>query len=227
MKRTLLVLCVLTTFLAAFPAVVSSGESPPAASKYGKIRSPAVAGMFYPGDAETLRRTVSDSLKSATKEDFAQPIKAILAPHAGYQYSGVTLGWAYKQIEGLSFQYDTVILIGPSHRVPTKAAAVSTADSWETPLGEVPVDTVLARQLVAKNSRIEFDDNAHLQEHALEVQLPYLVVASGGKPFKIVPILTNSPDPMDNELLAQALADVAVGSRTLIVIFIRSEPLSA
>lgn len=198
-------------------ATVSASEPLGAATKYEKIRRPAVAGMFYPADAETLRRMVSDSLKSATKEDFKQPIKAILAPHAGYQYCGVTLASAFKQIEGPSFDYDTVILIGPSHRVPTKAAAVSSADAWETPLGLVPVDTGLAKALVAKNSRIEFDDNAHVQEHSLEVELPYLIAASGGKPFKIVGALTNSPDPADNEILAQALAEVA-SPRTLIVI---------
>ena len=95
---------------------------------------------------------------------------------------------------------------------------MSSADAWETPLGLVPVDTALAGQFVAKNSKVEFDDNAHMQEHSLEVQLPYLMAVSGGKPFKIVPILTNSPDPLDNEILAQALADLAADPKTLIVI---------
>ena len=218
MKTSTLLFSVLIAFLTAFvqAAEVSAGETP--ATKYEKIRRPAVAGMFYPADPETLRRMVGESLKSAAKEDFKQSIKAILAPHAGYQYCGATLASAFKQIEGPSFHYDTVILIGPSHRVPTKAAAVSSADAWETPLGIIPVDTALAKELVAKNSRIEFDDSAHLQEHCIEVQLPYLMAASGGKPFKMVPILTNSPDPADNEILAQALADVAASPRTLIVI---------
>jgi MEMO1 family protein len=220
MKTSTFFFSVLLAFLIAFLQMteVSAGEPPGAATKYEKIRRPAVAGMFYPGDPEALRRTVSKSLKSAAKEDFKQPIKAILAPHAGYQYCGATLASAFKQIEGPSFQYDTVVLIGPGHRVPTKAAAVSSADAWETPLGIIPVDTDLARAIVAKNGRIEFDDGAHAQEHCLEVELPYLVAASGDKPFKILPLVTNSPDPTDNEILAQALADVAAGPRTLIVI---------
>jgi AmmeMemoRadiSam system protein B/AmmeMemoRadiSam system protein A len=197
---------------------VSAGEPSRVDSKHEKIRRPAVAGMFYPGDDETLRRMVSDSLKAVKKEEFTQSIKAILSPHAGYQYCGTTLASAFKQIESPSFNYDTVILIGPSHRVATKAAALSSADAWETPLGAVPVDTLLARQFVDKNSRIEFDDNAHMQEHSLEVQLPYLMTVAGGKRFKIVPMLTNSTDPLDNEILAQALSDLAADPKTLIVI---------
>ncbi len=219
MKRaTLLLSALITVLVFSHLSIVSAGEPSGAVVKYEKIRRAAVAGMFYPGDAETLRRTVDESLKAAKKQEFAQPVKAILSPHAGYQYCGTTLASAFKQIEGSSFNYDTVILIGPSHRVPTKAGGLSSADAWETPLGVVPVDTALSRQFVAKNSRIEFDDNAHMQEHSLEVQLPYLLTVAGGKPFKIVPILTNSPDPSDSEILAQALADLAANPRTLIVI---------
>ena len=220
MKTQSLILSVLIACLALFlpPLEVSAGEPPGAATKYEKIRRPAVAGMFYPGDPETLRRTINESLKSATKEDFKLPIKAILAPHAGYRYCGAPLASAFKQIEGPSFHYETVILIGPSHRVPTKAAAVSSADAWETPLGIIPVDTALAKELVSKNSRIEFDDRAHAQEHCIEVELPYLIAASGGKPFKILPLVTNSPDPADSEILTRALADVAAGPKTLIVV---------
>ena len=220
MKKMILIpsisaMLVLALFLMAHgPAA----ENSPAVPQYEKIRQAAVAGMFYPGDKETLLRTITDSLKSANKENFTQPVKAILSPHAGYQYCGVTLASAFKQIEGASFQFDTVILIGPSHRVATKAAAVSSADAWETPLGVVPVDTALTRELVTKDKRIEFDNRAHVLEHALEVQLPYLIVAAGGKPFKIVPILTNSSDPMDHEIVARALAAVAADPRTLIVI---------
>jgi len=218
-RATILLSALITMLVVVFGSIpVSATEPSRSAFKYEKIRRPAVAGMFYPGDAEILRRTVNDSLKAVKKEEFTRPVKAILSPHAGYQYCGTTLASAFKQIEAPSFNYDTVVLVGPSHRVATKAAALSSADAWETPLGVVPVDTELARQFVAKNSKIEFDDNAHMQEHSLEVQLPYLMAVSGGKPFKIVPILTNSPDPLDNDILAQALADLAADPKTLIVI---------
>jgi len=183
-----------------------------------KVRRPAVAGMFYPGDRERLKRTVADSLGAAKKEAFSEPIKAIMAPHAGYYYCRRSLAAAYKQIAGPSFTYDTVVLIGPSHGFPTKAAALSSAETWATPLGPVPVDTELSRRFVETSDRIEFDDRAHAREHSLEVQLPYLVVASGGKRFKIVPMVTSSSDRLDQEIVARALARLAGDPKTLIVI---------
>ena len=183
-----------------------------------KVRQAAVAGMFYPADAATLKRTVSESLSAAQVERFDQPIRAIMAPHAGYVYCGRTLAAAYKQIEAAAFPYDTAVLVGPSHGFPTKAAALSSADAWQTPLGSVRVDAELSRRFADHNPRIEFDDRAHAREHCLEVQLPYLIVASGGKPFSIVPIVTSSADPVDHEILARALVRLARTPRTLIVL---------
>ncbi|MEJ2718404.1 MAG: AmmeMemoRadiSam system protein B [Deltaproteobacteria bacterium] len=212
----------LVTVLGAF-ALILVGHGVPATGSEGRaglktVREAAVAGMFYPASPDTLRQTVTDSLNAARKEQFDRPIKALLVPHAGYLYCGRSLAAAYKQIEQSSFPYDTVVLIGPSHRVRTRAAALSSAQFWQTPLGRVPVDQKLSRQFVERSDRIEFNDRAHAQEHSLEVQLPYLIVASGGKPFKIVPILTNSSDPTDHEILARALAELASNPRTLIVI---------
>lgn len=219
LKKAICRLC----FLMALAAVVDLHAAPGAAiaaEKFGqeKVRKPAVAGMFYPADKEKLRQAVGDSLKAARKEELAQPIKAILAPHAGYSYCAAGLAAAYKQIEGPAFSYDTVVLIGPSHRAPTKAAALSSAQVWDTPLGPVPVDQALSRKFVESSDRIEFDDRAHVPEHCLEVHLPYLIVAAGGKPFKIVPLLTNSPDPLDHEIVARALAEFAGARNTLVVI---------
>jgi AmmeMemoRadiSam system protein B/AmmeMemoRadiSam system protein A len=183
-----------------------------------KIRKPAVSGMFYPGTQPALERAVATSLKSAEKKEFRSPIRAIFAPHAGYVYCGDTMAAAFKQIEGPEFIYDRVLMIGPSHRVRTKAAAVSSAEVWETPLGPVPVDTEFARKFVEKSDRIEFNDAAHAGEHSLEVQLPYLVLAAQGKSFRIVPILTNSPDPKDHETVARCLTELASDPKTLIVV---------
>jgi AmmeMemoRadiSam system protein B/AmmeMemoRadiSam system protein A len=182
------------------------------------VREPAVVGMFYPKDPEKLRRIVEDSLKSAVKEKFGLPIKAIMAPHAGYVYCSKSMAAAYKQIEGASFTYDRVVVIGPCHGMPTKAAALSSAETWRTPLGPVPVDTELTDKLARMSDRIEFDDRAHAREHSLEVQLPYLSAAAAGKPFKIVPVVTNSSDPADHRIVAQALIRFASGPRTLIVL---------
>jgi MEMO1 family protein len=182
------------------------------------VRKAAVAGLFYPDDREKLERAVADTLKQAARQQFSHPIKAILAPHAGYVYCGETMGAAFKQIEGDAFQYDTVVMLGPSHHVPTKAAAVSSADFWDTPLGRVPVDTELAKKFVEKSDRIELDDRAHAREHSLEVQLPYLLTVAKGKPFKIVPLVTNSNDPQDWGIVGRALGDLASKPSTLVLI---------
>jgi len=206
--------------LAALILVAEGTDGPVFGEQHAptKVRQAAVAGMFYPADPAKLKQTVSESLSSARVERFAQPIKALMAPHAGYTYCSRTLGAAYKQIEAASFPYDTVVLVGPCHGFPTKAAAISSAVAWQTPLGLVRVDTERARRFVEHNARIEFDDKAHAQEHCLEVQLPYLIVASGGKPFTIVPMVTNSANPADHEILARALVRFAGTPGTLIVL---------
>lgn len=189
-----------------------------AAGKSERVRKPAVAGMFYPGDPKELKREVVKWLSAATQEKLSHTIKAVMAPHAGYTYCGATMAAAYKQIQGPRFQYDTVVMIGPSHRFRTKAAAVSSAHAWETPLGPVPVDADLARRFTESSPRIEFDDRAHAQEHSLEVQLPFLLTVAGGKPFKIVPLVTNSSEPVDQQTVANALIELAADRRTLIII---------
>ena len=183
-----------------------------------RVRKPAVAGMFYPDDPKELKSEVAKWLNAATAEKQSRPIKAILAPHAGYVFCGPTIAAAYKQIEGPRFTYDTVVMIGPCHGFRTKAAAVSSAQAWETPLGTVPVDTELAKRFTEASPRIEFDDRAHAREHSLEVQLPFLLTAADGKPFKIVPLVTNSPDPSDQQTVANALIQLAADGRTLIIV---------
>ncbi len=183
-----------------------------------KVRKPAVAGSFYPGEPDKLRKIVNESLNSAKLRRFDNPIKAVMAPHAGYYFCRQGLGAAYRPIQNAGFPYDRVILIGPSHRLPTKAAAVSSAQVWETPLGPVAVDTDAVRRLVDMSDRIEFNDLAHVQEHCLETQLPFLIAASRGKPFKIVPVLTGSSDPTDHEIVARALVQLGGDPRTLIVV---------
>ncbi len=205
----LAVVAVSNCFLAG-PAVAE--ESPE------RVRKPAFAGMFYPDDPKELKSEVAKWLSAATADKHSQPIKAILAPHAGYVFCGSTIAAAYKQIEGPRFTYDTVVMIGVCHGVATKAAALSSAHAWETPLGAVPVDTELAKRFTEASPRIEFDDRAHAQEHSLEVQLPFLLTAAGGRPFKIVPMVTNSSDPTDQQTVANALIQLAADGRTLIIV---------
>lgn len=221
MKRIIVGAAIVAVLIAGtgwFRVAGTAGDEARKSAGQAKVRKAAIAGLFYPSEREALERKVSDTLGRTAPKGIAEPVKAILAPHAGYIYCGESMGAVYKHIEGDSFRYDTVVMIGPSHHVPTKAAAVSSAEFWETPLGRIPVDTELARKFVDKSDRIEFDDRAHEREHSLEVQLPYLIAVATGKAFKVVPLVTSSTDPQDSEIVAQALVDLASRPNTLIVV---------
>lgn len=182
------------------PALLLQG-GPAACADYD--RAPAVAGQFYPGDPVELKNTVSRLLAGAGGREIKGRVAAVLVPHAGYVYSGAVAAEAYKSLGG---KWKTVVLLGPSHRVAVKAAALWPRGSFQTPLGSVPVDENLAAALM-RGGLFEDDREAHSQEHSLEVQLPFL--QSTLKDFKIVPALINTEDPellrRMGETLAQAL----------------------
>jgi len=138
-------------------------------------REPAVAGTFYPRDARELAAAVDDYMATARVALGAsqRPPKAIIAPHAGYVYSGPIAGSAWA---GLRPQADTirrVVLLGPAHRVAVRGLAASSADVFATPLGDVPVDRAAVQELLDL-PQVFTNDDAHDQEHSLEVQLPFL-----------------------------------------------------
>lgn len=171
-----------------------------------RVRPPAVAGMFFPGKPEELRHTVLALLKDARGIDMPDKIRGLVSPHAGYIYSGIVAAAGYRQTDPST---KTVILLGPSHRVPLRGASIPDVEAYRTPLGEVR----LAR-LASTLRELPFFDSvpeAHKKEHALEVQLPFLQVVL--KDFQIVPILTNHADP---KALATLLAP-HVGRDTLVV----------
>ena len=143
------------------------------------IRQPAVAGSFYPANPDELL-TQLDSLLDVESEP--QKVKGLIVPHAGYIYSGSVVGEVIAATE-IPKQ---VILIGPNHHGAGDNIAVSGADSWVTPLGEVPIATALRDQLVAEISPLSVDDQAHKYEHSLEVMLPFLLRRQSE--LQIVPI---------------------------------------
>jgi AmmeMemoRadiSam system protein B len=144
------------------------------------IRNPYVAGYFYPGTASELKAAVARLVdKKAPKEDAI----GLLVPHAGYMYSGAVTGAAVSRIK---FK-DTFIIIGPSHSGLGKPFSVMTSGAWRTPLGDVDIDTELAQKIVSVSEYLEEDEEAHREEHAVEVQLPFLQYF---KPdVRIVPII--------------------------------------
>jgi len=159
------------------------------------IRKPIVAGQFYPGSFEELDKEINESFES----DFGpattpgkrtdKEIKAIISPHAGYPYSGPCAAWAYKEIAEAKFA-DTYIMIGLSHGgYPTCLSL----NDWETPFGIIKTNKTLGKELVSKG--IPHNEEAHEQEHSIEVQLPFLQFASRDKlnKLRILPI-TISPD---------------------------------
>ena len=143
------------------------------------ISQPAVAGHFYPGTAEALKKQVASFINPDAERRRAL---GILSPHAGLIYSGAVAGAVYSGIE----LPDTVVLIGPNHTGLGAPVSIMCKGTWETPLGTVDIDETLARAILSKSPRIHEDSLAHLREHSLEVQLPFIQYFK--KSFKIVPI---------------------------------------
>jgi AmmeMemoRadiSam system protein B/AmmeMemoRadiSam system protein A len=184
----------------------SAAPAAAAAEAASQIREPAVAGPpgqgFYPSDPEALRQQVQGFLKAARPPTVPGELIAILAPHAGYEYSGPVAAHAFKLLEGK--RYDTVVLIGLSHRVPCDGFALSDATAWRTPLGDVTVDTEFGDALVKACSRVRRDALPHAEEHCLEVQLPFLQETL--KTFKIVPLVTQYESLPECLAVAEAIA---------------------
>ncbi len=175
------------------------------------VRPPAVSGMFYTDDPAALRREVATFLDQA-KPAHHTP-KALIAPHAGYVYSGPVAGSAYAALRALRDQIRRVVLLGPAHRVYVPGIAASSAKEFATPLGSVPVDQSAIAELVREFDFIVYDDNAHALEHSLEVQLPFL--QSTLTRFDLLPFAVGGAHPVQVERLLQRLWG---GSETLIVI---------
>ncbi|MBA7485235.1 hypothetical protein ES707_20773 [subsurface metagenome] len=176
-------------------------------------RRPAVAGAFYPGNRLLLRRQVDGFLAKAKKVELEGELIALISPHAGYIYSGPVAAYAYKQLQEKDF--DTVILIGPSHRVGFAGASVYNQGPYQTPLGLVEVDSDLASKIIAQDKSIRYIPQAHIREHSLEVQLPFLQRTL--KDFKIVPILISEPSLKNCQTLADAIFKCVKGKKVLIV----------
>jgi predicted class III extradiol MEMO1 family dioxygenase len=142
-------------------------------------RHPAVAGQFYKGSPEALRKQVREFIVPVAVKTKAL---GIVSPHAGLMYSGSVAGAVYSRIE----LPDTFVLIGPNHTGLGAPVSLMASGQWETPLGLVEIDETLAASILSKSTRIREDSLAHLHEHSLEVQLPF--IQQFKQEFKIVPI---------------------------------------
>jgi hypothetical protein len=178
-----------------------------------KVRVPAVAGAFYPADRrdllEDLRRTFAAGVAPG---DGAPVPKALVVPHAGYRYSGPVAASAYLRLVPGGAGVRRVVLIGPSHHVPVRGAAVPGADAFATPLGLVAVDAV-GRSRLLELPGVAVDDDAHVAEHSLEVQLPFLQVVLDH--LEVLPLVVGRSSPGD---VATLLDAVWGGDETVIVV---------
>lgn len=176
------------------------------------IRKPAVAGMFYPADENNLRSEIEQLLSEVEIDAEVENIFGIVAPHAGYKYSGLTAAKAYKLIENKI--YETVIVISPSHREYFAGSCIYEGEAYQTPLGVVPINNEIRDKIISGSDSIFLGNHGHNLEHALEVQVPFLQTVLGD--FKIVPIVMGDQNKQYVYDLAARLADV-VDNKTLIV----------
>ncbi len=166
-------------------------------------RPPAVAGSFYSSDPDILRKDLEFLFSRALPGSTPGQVLAIIAPHAGYPYSGEVAASSYRQVDATK-SYKNVFLIGSSHSYAFEGAAIYQSGDFETPLGMVPVNHELTEELTSKESVFIKRDQAHLNEHSLEVQLPFLQYYLE-KDFKLVPILLGTHSPRTCQKIARAL----------------------
>ncbi len=174
------------------------------------VRSPAVAGLFYPAAAEQLAQDVRLMLSEAKSHKLIP--KALIAPHAGYIYSGPIAASAYATLQGIADRIRRVILLGPTHRVAVRGLALPGCDAFDTPLGRVALDTE-AVQAIAHLPQVSISPLVHDQEHSLEVQLPFLQTVLSD--FTLLPLAVGMASP---EEVAEVLELLWGGPETLIVI---------
>ena len=174
------------------------------------IREPAVAGMFYPADKRQLTRMISDFLSDLATNGSSP--KAIIAPHAGYIYSGPTAAVAYARLSKCADSIKRVIILGPAHRMAVRGLAASSADAFATPLGILPVDKESLLRILGL-PQVQIVDEAHAAEHSLEVHLPFLQMIFPD--ISIVPLLVGEAK---DEEVAELLEQLWGGPETIIVI---------
>ncbi len=182
------------------------------------IQPPAVAGLFYPAEPNTLQNDVDRFLHQARPDKplestAGQPAKALIVPHAGYTYSGAIAAKAYAKLQPYASQINRVVIFAPAHRLAFRGLATSSADQFKTPLGLIPVDGIGRQQLLASGYPLTIVDEAFREEHALEVQLPFLqrILAD----FTLLPVLVGDVDPVE---VKRVMNRCWGGPETLIVV---------
>ena len=187
-----------------------------------KIRKAAVAGQFYEGDKTGLEERIKNcflngrgpgELPETIKEE--KKVKGLVVPHAGYIYSGAIAAHSYYYLAKNGFA-ETYIILGPNHTGMGSGVSVMTEGQWKTPLGEIPINEDLAKKIW--KGIIDKDETAHLYEHSIEVQLPFLQFSAGDKKIDFVPICMSMQDYQTSKEIGEILADAIKQSKKNIVI---------
>ena len=178
------------------------------------VRQPAAAGTFYPNNPTELKNKISNLLSNSELIiDNSKLINLLIAPHAGYDYSGTVAAAGFKQVQ--SKNYDRVILLGASHQSYFDGIAVDENTAWQTPLGQVDIDLVTAQKIVDADENFKFNSSAQSQDHSLEVQLPFLQTVLDD--FKIVPILLGQATEKDINNLANTIHQNLTANTLLVI----------
>ena len=177
------------------------------------IRKSAIAGSWYPGKSSALKQDIEKYFALIPDMSLEGEIAGLVVPHAGYLYSGQVAAYAYKLIRGI--KYDAVVIVGPSHRVAFPGVSVFSRGGYETPLGIVPIAEDLADNIKNFSGIVNDVPAAHLQEHSLEIQLPFLQLALGD--FSFVPLVMGDQRANTCYQLAEAIYSAAHDKKILIV----------
>ncbi len=188
-----------------------------------KVRHPAYAGMFYEGNARSLKAQIEDCFMhklgpKALPEPASDKLKSILgaiSPHAGYMYSGPVAAHTYYRL-AQNGKPDTVVICGPNHTGAGSGLAIMREGAWRTPLGEVEVDVAVADIITRESSIVDVDESAHMREHSIEVQLPWLQYLYGSG-FRFVPICFLMQDFESSCEVGVAVAKALKGKNALVI----------
>jgi len=197
------------------------------ASKLSTIRRASVAGQFYDEDKNGLEQSIKKCFLDERGPGVLPKVnqvkngfKGVVVPHAGYVYSGAIAAHSYYYLSNSGFA-DTFIILGPNHTGYGSGVSMMTEGVWETPIGTVPINESLAKELL--KGIIDKDENAHRFEHSIEVQLPFLQFCAGSKKFDFVPICMAMQDFQTSKEVGKILADAVKNSKKAIAIIASSD----
>jgi MEMO1 family protein len=178
-----------------------------------KIRESVIAGSWYPGHPDTLKTQIKKFLDQAPVVSLTGTVIGLVAPHAGYMYSGAVAAHAYKILQQQPF--DRVLILAPSHRAHFQGASIYRFGGYRTPLGIVPLDHEIVESLLQEASLFQYVPSAEAQEHSLEIQLPFLQVVLGG--FRLTPILMGDQSFESCRKLAEVIVHECQNKEVLLI----------